>query len=148
MLFEPKHDLLAPLGVNASECVVTVTEDGEVLLPVNNYQGITAHMEAGMQLGTVRSVEIVTSTGEILTESSKTTSSNAPLKAVECTPGRIEQVCAELNLPLDTLSPSEATELKALVTEFSDVFALNDSELGCTDVLQHHIDTGDHLPIK
>lgn len=54
--------------------------------------------------------------------------------------GRIEQVCA--------LSSGETTQLKALVTEFSDLFALNDSELGCTDVLQHHIDTSDHPPIK
>ena len=28
------------------------------------------------------------------------------------------------------------------------MFALDDSELGCTDVLTHVIDTGDHAPIK
>ncbi len=144
LLFEPEHDVLAPLGVSASECVITVSEDGEVLLPVNNYQGITARR---MQLGTVRSIDGVALGGESLSERTGT-SSNAPLKAVECILGRIEQVCAELNLPLDTLSPGEATQLKSLVTEFSDVFALNDSELGCTDVLQHHIDTSDHPPIK
>lgn len=34
------------------------------------------------------------------------------------------------------------------MAEFSDIFALNDSELGCTCVLQHGIDTGGHPPIK
>jgi hypothetical protein len=40
------------------------------------------------------------------------------------------------------------TKLKALITEFSDVFALDNSEVGCTDVVKHSIDTGDHAPFK
>ena len=40
------------------------------------------------------------------------------------------------------------TELKGLLKESTDVFALNDSELGCTNTVQHSIDTGDHVPIK
>lgn len=38
--------------------------------------------------------------------------------------------------------------LKALLHEFDDVFALDDSELGCTDIVQHYIDTEGHAPIK
>ena len=38
--------------------------------------------------------------------------------------------------------------MKVLVTEFFHSFALNNSELGCTSVLQHCIDTGDHPSIK
>jgi hypothetical protein len=30
----------------------------------------------------------------------------------------------------------------------ADVFALGDSELGCTNLVQHEIHTGDHPPIK
>ena len=30
----------------------------------------------------------------------------------------------------------------------TDVFALDDNELGCTSVASHQIDTGDHHPIK
>ena len=56
-------------------------------------------------------------------------------------------MCSEHGLP-DTLSSGEAAQLKAVFSEFADVFALDDSELGCTDVLQHCIDTGDHTPIK
>ena len=38
--------------------------------------------------------------------------------------------------------------MKTLLTEYRDVFALADDELGCTSVVQHSIDTGDHAPIK
>ena len=38
--------------------------------------------------------------------------------------------------------------MESLIVDFSDVFALDDSELGCTDILQLHIDTGEHPPIK
>ena len=31
--------------------------------------------------------------------------------------------------------------------EFSDVFAFDDTELGCTQLVEHTTDTGDHAPI-
>ena len=46
------------------------------------------------------------------------------------------------------LTAEEFDELKSLLCEFSDVFALESSELGCTDCVQHVIETGDHPPIK
>ena len=39
-------------------------------------------------------------------------------------------------------------QLKELVRDSADVFALDDSELGCTDLVRHVIDTGDHSPIR
>ena len=38
--------------------------------------------------------------------------------------------------------------MNKLLREYSDVFALNDSELGCTDVICHRIETGDHVPVR
>ena len=38
--------------------------------------------------------------------------------------------------------------MRALIAEFSDVFAMRDPELGCTDISQHRTDTGDHPPIN
>ena len=34
------------------------------------------------------------------------------------------------------------------IEEFQDIFALDPSELGCTKLVQHIIDTGDHSPIR
>lgn len=41
VLFESAH-ILEPLGVEAEEAVVATTEEGEVWLAVQNFQGITA----------------------------------------------------------------------------------------------------------
>ena len=53
-----------------------------------------------------------------------------------------------LALSAENVTGPEREVLKALVTEYRDVFALNDDELGCTDVTEHHIETGDSDPIK
>ena len=39
-------------------------------------------------------------------------------------------------------------KLKSLLRECTDIFALDDSELGRTDIVQHEIDTGNNKPIK
>ena len=39
-------------------------------------------------------------------------------------------------------------QLKLLIIQNADVFALNESELGYTTVVEHHVDTGDHVRIK
>jgi hypothetical protein len=72
-------------------------------------------------------------------------SCNAPVKAVFNTPERIDQIVDALSLPITKLSSDQSSQLKALV---ADVFALNDAELGCTDLIKHSVDTGDHAPIK
>ena len=35
-----------------------------------------------------------------------------------------------------------------MVTQYADVFALDSSELGTTDVVEHHIHTGDSPPVR
>ena len=73
---------------------------------------------------------------------------SASVNAIENSSTRMEQLFSLLNLPSCSLTPEEVEKLKTLIADFSDVFALSDGELGCTDVLQHPIDTGDHSPIK
>ena len=53
-----------------------------------------------------------------------------------------------LDLPVDKLNPVELEKLKEVLAESTDVFALDDSELGCTSLVQHSIDTRDHHPVK
>ena len=38
--------------------------------------------------------------------------------------------------------------VRTLVREYRDVFALKNNELGCTDIVQHQIKTGDTPPTK
>ena len=53
-----------------------------------------------------------------------------------------------LGIAAAELSGEQREQLTELVTEFSDVFALDDSELGCTNLVQHFIDTGDSPPVR
>ena len=53
-----------------------------------------------------------------------------------------------LGLEQGALTNEQLQQLKQLVSQNADVFALNESELGYTTVVEHHVDTGDHGPIK
>ena len=43
-----------------------------------------------------------------------------------------------------SLDAKQFTHLKKLIASNADVFALDDTELGHTNLVQHHIDTSDH----
>ena len=46
------------------------------------------------------------------------------------------------------LTNVELTQLRRLVEEYNDIFAMDDSELGETNVVHHSINTGEHPPIR
>ena len=56
------------------------------------------------------------------------------------------------SVPVDlsncNLTPEEQTRLRGLLDEYRDIFAVHPEELGRTDLVQHHIETGDHPPIR
>ncbi len=55
-------------------------------------------------------------------------------------------------VPLDftgsTLTEEQKTQLRSLVSEYQDIFALSSDELGRTGLVRHRIETGDSPPIK
>ena len=53
---------------------------------------------------------------------------------------RFHELLKALDLPETKLTFDEMTELKGLLNESTDVFSLNDSELGCTNIVQHSLD--------
>ena len=53
-----------------------------------------------------------------------------------------------LELSAPGVTGNDLNDLRALVQEFRDVFALNNDELGCTNVVEHRIENGDSPPIK
>ena len=46
------------------------------------------------------------------------------------------------------LSQDEFTQLSSLLSEYAELFALDDMDLGSTDVIRHSIETGDRGPIR
>jgi len=53
-----------------------------------------------------------------------------------------------LDLSDSMLTEGEQAQLRSLVAEYRDIFALSPDELGRTGLVQHHIDTGDSPPIR
>ena len=53
-----------------------------------------------------------------------------------------------LTISESNLTVEQLVMLKSLVAEYSDVFALDMSELGLTDLVSHTISTGDSPPIR
>ena len=64
---------------------------------------------------------------------------------VECRTKLIEVLA--LNPSSGGLTTGQFEQLKQLLEENHDVFSL-EGELGCTDIVCHVIDTGDHPPVK
>lgn len=57
VLFEPCADMLKSLGLHAYESLLTVQENGNVLVPVQNVGGGSAiRLEKGMKIGSLSSI--------------------------------------------------------------------------------------------
>ena len=59
-----------------------------------------------------------------------------------------EDLLKAISLDGCNISEDEKRQLEKLLVEYDDIFALQDSELSCTDVIKHKIDTLDNDPVK
>ena len=61
---------------------------------------------------------------------------------------RLSEILDVLSLNSSSLLPSQQEQFQALMAKFQTLFTLHSFELGCTDVVQHSIDTDGHPPNK
>ena len=130
-LFEPNQKVLGSRGLSALECLITV-EQGKLSLPVHNFQEFTAHLDAGEEIGVLRPCDSSLISSH---STSPPPSAAAVVKTMDPPPERMSRLLQELQLPFDKLSAEEGEQLQAAIYEFSDVFAVDDTELGCTDLV-------------
>ena len=128
--------------------MITLNVDGLALIPVENYQGLPVKLKK-MQLGVVGPCDLPDSVKIDTPEKVEPLDDGrcAAAKALPNTPEHFQQLLQSLELPVDKLSPVELEKLKELA-ESTDLFALDDSELGCTTLIRHAIHTETHTPIK
>ena len=141
-LFEPEPGILERHGLSAQEALLTVSSKHSVLIPVQNFCQSPVELKEGTKLGSVESV----CQSPVTVQQSEVHVQCAPVKLGEL--GKQDDVLDCLKLPVDTLSVSQSEQIKQVIKEYSDVFALTRSELGCCDLVQHKIDTNGHSPIK
>ena len=149
LLFEPDHKTLDTTGVSAFELLVTVDKKGCALipLPLHNYQGSCVTLQGGSPLGLVRRCDsICGGQPQVMDSPSDKSGTSVLVSTVSEDPAPFERLVKTLDLHSDKLK--QLLGLEGLLHEYSDVFALTDQELGCTNIVHHSIDTGDHRPIK
>ena len=55
-MFEPKNDVFESYGLSSHEAVISVCEDVCMYVPVQNYEGVSVHLEEGIDIGLIRVV--------------------------------------------------------------------------------------------
>ena len=157
-LFE-SEETLAKSGVTVPDAAVEPTEDGLVTLIVENHGMESVHLDDGVILGRMEPANLSV-TSEAEPPRVNTLQSVQPVPCVEWDMSVVEsgksvsaiprrrRLLDMLKLKNSALSREELKQLESLILSFDDVFAVDSSELGSTDVISHSINTGDSLPIR
>ena len=165
-LFEPELQSLGERGLTMADAVVGVGDGGGLTMVVTNQGTAPVRLEVGEVLGELQPASIVLEGG--LADGKETETETAPStpSRVQQTEGglqkithvaavqskrrreREEQLLEAWRLENTDLPRGELDQLRSVVEEFADLFALNSSELGRTSVVTHEINTREHYPVR
>ena len=151
LILDPLQGNLNSEEVKATEALVKVSPQNEVAVLTENYESHPVILEAGTMLGTLPQVQTVNDEKlpKVLSKEldSLSLSENSKAELLEPSSWK-QQVMKQLDVEWCNTSAEEMAKLTALIEEFADVFALNAMEVGHTNLVQHHINTADHVPVK
>ena len=145
-LFVPPQDSLPELGWEAEEGLVELKPDHTTTLVLRNPSSVTMHLCGGEVLGELQPAQELPPTGDP-TESASVMVRQVLVQGGEGK-GRKKELLQVLKVDESRLTNVELTQLRRLVEEYNDIFAMDDSELGETNVVHHSINTGEHPPIR
>ena len=142
VMFYPAEEVTKNSGAAPAVCVTRVGDNGKTVLSIENHSLHPVILKQGEVLGTLEPVQEVTTVGTI---SAVGTDQEGREPSVESAK-RAEQLFTELDIE-GTLNIQELDQLRGVVSSFSDVFAMDQSELGRTDLIKHSIETGGQGPL-
>lgn len=135
VLFEPiEHD-----SVLIARSVATVN-NGTIPIRVCNPSSAPVQLYKNKRLGTIT----VVSPNDILCAISNHRPSSAQSEDTEFYQWLKQQ---KLNVP-ENISTADKQDLFNRILKYPTLIARNDMDIGCTDLLEHHIDTGDSPPFR
>ena len=149
--FESARCNLAKQGLVIDDGVVDPDKDGCFILPIQNHSLTPVNLAKDEVLGTLATETTVMEITDDGYTKEETTSIDNHIKAIQLCLNdteRVDEIKAALAINELNLLPEEKSQLGEVIDEFADVFALNQLELGHTDVVQHDIDTGDSPPLR
>ena len=136
-LFEPDSQWIGKRGLEAEESLVTVSQTGDVQVILKNPGGeLRVDLEGDQIIGTLSSCTEVESTRHVREE------------VLNDLPERRAILGRKLDFTEFSVTDPMIQEVREVVISHSKVFALNGTELGCTNKVEHAIETGDHEPIR
>ena len=155
-IFEANSELLTQKGIVIEDSATQPDDNQCITLAVHNNSVLPMTLEAGQVLGDLQAVEVVpvpeTREGVIraLTLIEKQQGTHDPGEEQELTAGkdRNTRLMDILKLESSTLTDGESLQMREMLLEYADLFALDPSELSSTGIVQHSIDTGDSPPIR
>ena len=119
---------------------------------IENHENHPVSLEAGTTLSQLQAAQVINrdevpEVFHLQVEDPNTARETMP-KPQNTPTERSQQPLDKLNVAWDAISAEESVELKSLIDEYNDVFAINPMEVGRSDLVQHDIDTGGHAPLK
>ena len=164
VLLEPSESLDQSLQVE--ESLLDVKEDGSAAVVIVNHSSTGCQLNRGMELGRVSRVEVVNWNQQqepVLTQQSASTATclSAEREVRQQLPDELnvftsservrwrqQQLGNLLRSTERRLSEEDHLPLEELLSEYHDVFSLEEDERGESDMVEFEINTGDELPRK
>ena len=140
--FQP-GDGLGGSGIVMAEAAVEEDADGCVVVVMENHGVTPVEVQEGQILGKVEEVGLCQ-----LDSGCEEGGLVSAIAGGDFSGERLQQLRSSLCLESSNVSADQAQQVEDLVLEYADVFALDSSELGSTDLVTHSIETGDSPPIK
>ena len=169
-LFEPELQSVGERGISMADAVVGVGGGGGLTMVVTNQGTAPVRLDVGEVLGELQPASVVLEGG---LADGKETEAETHVRAAPSTAGeeqqmeespqkithiaavqgrsrreRGKQLLEALRLENTDLPREELDQLRSLVEEFGELFALDSSELGRTSVVTHEINTGEHCSVR
>ena len=152
-LLEPSNDLLTKHHVLGSKSLVTIRQgrvmyrilnplDSPITLWPKTIVALAHHVDQNIEpvsLGNIDDDKV-----------NATTSINACSPDDKHSDEHYIEIAKGMGFDLakTNLTSSQRRQMQILIGKYRKAFAMNLSELGCTDVYEHHIDTGDSPPVS
>ena len=155
-MFEPNIVELEGSFLSAPEALVCL-DGNKCTLVLENHGCEPVYLEPGQELGLLGSVTVCETEGtdddhgsttlvsSVITESLNEHSRHVSVQKEQ---ERLSELFDLLKINVSGLTNNQLCSLRELISEYSDIFALDPVEFVCTDLITHSIDTGDNPPIR
>lgn len=129
--------------------LVKCDSQGCIAVEIQNYSLEPIHYSEDTMLGSIQPVTVAPSLASEHQPNNCSLATCAQIKNVnEASPSRLDNIKGSLCIDDLEISQEQKMQLSQVVEAFEDIFALDQSDLGSTDLVTHSINTADNPPLR